>query len=64
MEHVAYLGFPRCLRLANARVFLADDATSWRPAGPSESFCIWDLCVLWHEREAYVRTMLNGSSRA
>jgi hypothetical protein len=42
------------------RVFLQQDA-NWRPAGPSESFCIWDLRVLWHEREAYIRTMLNGS---
>lgn len=30
----------------------------WRPAEGSESFCVWDLEVLWFEREAYVATVL------
>jgi hypothetical protein len=42
------------------RVFL-EDAVGWRPAAAGESFCVWDLRVLWHEREAYVRTMLSGT---
>jgi len=30
----------------------------WRGAGPSESFCVWDLQVISFERDAYVNTML------
>lgn len=41
------------------RVFLADPL-NWRPATSGESFCVWDLRVVWHEREAYIRTMLKG----
>lgn len=43
------------------RVFLAD-AAGWRSAAAHESFCVWDLRVPWHEREAYIRTMLSGAS--
>lgn len=35
-----------------------DDDGDWRPAEGSESFCVWDLEVLWFEREAYVATVL------
>ncbi len=38
-------------------VFVADD-TGWRPAADQESFCVWDLRVIWWEREAYVATVL------
>ena len=31
---------------------------AWRPAEGGESFCVWDLQVLWFEREAYVATVL------
>lgn len=31
----------------------------WRPAREGESFCVWDLEILWAEREAYVETMLG-----
>lgn len=31
----------------------------WRPAEGGESFCVWDLQVLWFEREAYVATVLT-----
>ena len=31
----------------------------WRPARDGESFCVWDLEIMWHEREAYVRAMLT-----
>jgi hypothetical protein len=32
----------------------------WRPASGGESFCVWDLRVMWWEREAYVATVLAG----
>ncbi len=41
------------------RVFLQEGA-GWRSAAAGESFCVWDLRVIWHERESYVHTMLNG----
>lgn len=41
------------------RVFIRDDG-GWRPATSSESFCVWDLRVLWWEREAYVASVLAG----
>ncbi len=36
----------------------ADGGEAWRPAEGGESFCAWDLQVLWFEREAYVATVL------
>ena len=46
------------------RVFVSPDGhpQSWRPSEASESICVWDLEVLWAEREAYVATVLcpNG----
>ena len=41
------------------RVFLGG-ADGWRPAEDGESFCVWDLRVMWWEREAYVGTVLAG----
>jgi hypothetical protein len=36
---------------------------SWRPARTRESVCVWDLEIIWAERQAYVATMLrNGES--
>ena len=46
------------------RVFLKTDAEDWRIAGVNESFCVWDLRVVWWEREAYVGTVLAGSADA
>ncbi len=43
------------------RVFLRT-AEGWRPAGGGESFCVWDLRVIWWEREAYVGTVLAGGA--
>lgn len=40
------------------RVFVRPDE-DWRPAGESESFCVWDLEVMNHERNAYVETVLR-----
>jgi hypothetical protein len=34
----------------------------WRPAFGGESFCVWDLSVMWWEREAYVASMLSGQT--
>ncbi|HEY2786694.1 MAG TPA: hypothetical protein VGJ05_17160 [Fimbriiglobus sp.] len=42
------------------RVFVRD-GTAWRPAIGGESVCVWDLQVIWHERETYVATLLGGS---
>ena len=42
------------------RVFIRD-GTTWRTARGSESLCVWDLRVVWHEREAYVATVLSGA---
>lgn len=33
----------------------------WRAARGDESVCVWDMEILWAEREAYVRTMLAPS---
>ncbi len=40
------------------RVFVREDA-GWRPARGGEGLCVWDLRVLWHEREAYVNNHNN-----
>ena len=42
------------------RIMVRDQqpGSTWRPAGPSESFCVWDLQVISFERDAYVTTML------
>ena len=41
------------------RVCVREAGGEWRPARGSESICVWDLQVLWFEREAYVATVLN-----
>ena len=41
------------------RVFVRGD-DGFRPAKDGESFCVWDLRVIWSEREAYVATALAG----
>ena len=43
------------------KVFLSGPE-GWRPAAVGESFCVWDLRVMWWEREAYVATVLAGRS--
>ena len=41
------------------RVFLREEGP-WRPARGGESFCVWDLEIMAHERDAYVATVLAG----
>jgi hypothetical protein len=43
------------------RVFVLPPGAGWRPANATESFCVWDLEILWKERELYVDTMLAGA---
>jgi hypothetical protein len=39
---------------------LVREGLQWRAAQAGESICVWDLDVLWRERNAYVETMLAG----
>lgn len=41
------------------RVFVRG-SEGWRAATERESFCVWDLEILWQERELYVLTVLGG----
>jgi hypothetical protein len=41
------------------RIFVREAGRSWRAARGSESFCVWDLQVIAHERDAYVRHMMR-----
>lgn len=41
------------------RVFIREGGSAWRPARGSESLCVWDLQVIWFEREAYVATLMD-----
>lgn len=36
----------------------------WREARGGESVCVWDLDVIWHERQAYVQTLLGAQDQA
>lgn len=48
------------------RILVRDAAAAQRdPASPfrlsdRESFCVWDMDIMWHERAAYVRHVLAG----
>lgn len=42
------------------KVFVKEDRDpAWRGARGGESVCVWDLDVLWQERQAYVATVLG-----
>ena len=43
------------------KVFIEDEK-GWRLAVGGESFCVWDLEVIWLERETYVGTVLAGKT--
>ena len=45
------------------RVWVCDDG-GWRPARDGESACVWDLEVIWFERNAWVETMMAGRAAA
>ena len=40
------------------------DGEEWRAARGGESLCVWDLQVVWHEREAWVATVLADGDAA
>jgi hypothetical protein len=42
------------------RVLVSPDGRrqGWRRSGDSESICVWDLEIIWAERQAYVGTIL------
>ena len=44
------------------RVFVCEPGGQWRQARGAESVCVWDLEVIWAEREAYVATIMAGQS--
>lgn len=45
------------------RVWVRDEGgAGWREAAGHESVCVWDLRVLHHERESYVRHVLGAAS--
>jgi hypothetical protein len=35
----------------------ADDGTGWVEDMSRYSFCLWDMEVMWHERNAFVQNM-------
>lgn len=41
------------------RVFVREPDAAWRPSREGESFCVWDLQVMWFEREAFVGTVMS-----
>jgi hypothetical protein len=43
----------------NAAAATRDPATPFR-LSERESFCVWDMDIMWHERAAYVRHVLAG----
>lgn len=45
------------------RVFIrAQSAEDWTAAGDAYSFCVWDLEVMWFERNAWIECMLGRGS--
>lgn len=34
----------------------------WRKAVEGESVCVWDLEIIWEERQAWIDTMLTGAA--
>jgi hypothetical protein len=45
------------------RVYVREGGAAWRTAKGGESVCVWDLQVIWAERQAYVDTVMNRASR-
>lgn len=44
------------------RVFVTErnPGAGWLPAGERYSYCVWDLEILWFERNAWIKAMLSG----
>ena len=40
-----------------------EPAVRWRRAAPHQSICVWDLQVIWFEREQYVKHVLAPRER-
>ncbi|HEX2897460.1 MAG TPA: isochorismatase, partial [candidate division Zixibacteria bacterium] len=34
----------------------------WKPAAIGQAICVWDLEVIWFERNAYIATVMAGES--
>jgi len=43
------------------RVFVCEPGQAWRHARGGESVCVWDLDVIWFERQAWVETMMAAA---
>lgn len=41
------------------RILVREAGAPWRLTDGSESFCVWDLDIMWFERNAFIRTMLS-----
>lgn len=39
---------------------LVNDSSGWRPANAHESMCVFDLEILWFERNLWIATALSG----
>jgi hypothetical protein len=37
-----------------------DREDPWRPAQDGESICVWDLEIIWAERQAWIECLLSG----
>lgn len=45
------------------RVFVCPPGGEWQPAGDAYSFCVWDLEVMWFERNRWVDYVLTDGRR-
>lgn len=45
------------------RTWVRSSGERWRPAVEGESVCVWDLEVVWEERQAWIGTMMSGRAR-
>lgn len=46
------------------KVFVREIGKSekWKPAAVNQSVCVWDLEVIWFERNAYINTVMADDS--
>ena len=44
------------------KIFVRKIANSerWKPAAVGQAICVWDLEVIWFERNAYINTVMAG----